>query len=74
MEFFKFYSQTGIRLNIFKQGDTTLSGAQIDELSDLDIERLIRAVSIFYRASPRHKLRIVKVGIIFLEKFAIFDD
>ncbi|KAL3124146.1 hypothetical protein niasHT_004735 [Heterodera trifolii] len=50
----------GTRLNIFNSGDNTLSGAQIDELTDMDLERLIRGVSIFYRSSPRHKLRIVK--------------
>ena len=45
---------------MFKPGDSCLSGAQIDELSDLELERVIRGVAIFYRASPRHKLRIVK--------------
>uniref|UniRef100_A0A914I672 P-type Ca(2+) transporter n=1 Tax=Globodera rostochiensis TaxID=31243 RepID=A0A914I672_GLORO len=50
----------GSRLNIFSSGDNTLSGSQIDELSDMELERLIRGVSIFYRSSPRHKLRIVK--------------
>ena len=50
----------GARLRIYQPGDACLSGTQMDELSDLELERIIRAVSIFYRSSPRHKLRIVK--------------
>lgn len=30
-------------------------------MSDLDLEKIIRAVTIFYRTSPKHKLKIVKV-------------
>ncbi|CAJ0592843.1 unnamed protein product [Cylicocyclus nassatus] len=40
--------------------DSCLSGAQIDGMSDNDLELVIRQVSVFYRASPRHKLKIVK--------------
>lgn len=29
-------------------------------MSDLDLERIIKNVTIFCRATPRHKLRIVK--------------
>ncbi|KAI1728840.1 e1-E2 ATPase domain-containing protein [Ditylenchus destructor] len=51
----------GLKLNLYRLGDTCLSGTQIDEMSDMDLERVIRPVSIIYRASPRHKLKIVKV-------------
>lgn len=40
--------------------DSCLSGAQMDSMSDQELELVIRQVSIFYRASPRHKLKIVK--------------
>ncbi|VDN01143.1 unnamed protein product, partial [Thelazia callipaeda] len=50
----------GSRLNLFKEGDVCLSGPEIDRMSDLDLERVIKAVTIFYRSSPMHKLRIVK--------------
>jgi magnesium-transporting ATPase (P-type) len=34
----------------------------MDEMSDVDLERVIRNVTIFCRATPKHKLRIVKVN------------
>ncbi|VDN59590.1 unnamed protein product [Dracunculus medinensis] len=41
-------------------GTICLSGPQMDEMSDIDLERVIKEISIFYRSSPKHKLRIVK--------------
>jgi P-type Ca2+ transporter type 2C len=49
-----------LRLGIYQSTDNCLSGSQIDDLTDLELEQCIRSVTIFYRASPRHKLRIVK--------------
>ncbi|KHJ94113.1 calcium-transporting P-type ATPase, PMR1-type [Oesophagostomum dentatum] len=40
--------------------DSCLSGSQIDSMTDEELELVIRQVSVFYRASPRHKLKIVK--------------
>ncbi|KRY29040.1 Calcium-transporting ATPase type 2C member 1 [Trichinella spiralis] len=37
-----------------------LSGEQLDQMNTVDLERVIGNVSIFYRASPKHKLKIVK--------------
>uniref|UniRef100_T1J4W7 Calcium-transporting ATPase n=1 Tax=Strigamia maritima TaxID=126957 RepID=T1J4W7_STRMM len=37
-----------------------LSGEQIDTMDDYELEKRINKVAVFYRASPRHKLRIVK--------------
>ena len=51
----------GNKLHIYKPGDNALSGTQIDQLSDLELEQVISSIVVFYRASPRHKLRIVKV-------------
>nr|CAD2202699.1 unnamed protein product [Meloidogyne enterolobii] len=50
----------GIRLGLYKQNIMWLSGPQIDDLKDSELEQLIQSVTIFYKASPRHKLRIVK--------------
>uniref|UniRef100_A0A914KXU5 F-box domain-containing protein n=1 Tax=Meloidogyne incognita TaxID=6306 RepID=A0A914KXU5_MELIC len=50
----------GICLGLHKQNDICLSGPQIDDLKDSELEQLIQNVTIFYKASPRHKLRIVK--------------
>uniref|UniRef100_A0A1I7YLL6 P-type Ca(2+) transporter n=1 Tax=Steinernema glaseri TaxID=37863 RepID=A0A1I7YLL6_9BILA len=50
----------GEKLNLYKQGeDSCLSGAQIDEMSNVELERVIKHVAIFYRTAPHHKLRIV---------------
>uniref|UniRef100_A0A914CHB1 Cation-transporting P-type ATPase C-terminal domain-containing protein n=1 Tax=Acrobeloides nanus TaxID=290746 RepID=A0A914CHB1_9BILA len=50
----------GAKLQLYKPGDNCLSGTQIDEMTDLELESVIKSVVIFYRASPKHKLRIVK--------------
>ncbi len=52
----------GSRLHLYQPGDSCLSGPQIDELSMIDLEKVIRQVVVFYRASPKHKLKIVKVS------------
>lgn len=51
----------GARLGLFQSGDSSLSGQQLDEMTDAELELVIRQVVVFYRASPRHKLKIVKV-------------
>uniref|UniRef100_A0A8R1XQX7 Calcium-transporting ATPase n=4 Tax=Onchocerca TaxID=6281 RepID=A0A8R1XQX7_ONCVO len=50
----------GAHLKLYTAGDICLSGPEIDRMTDLDLERVIKAVTIFYRSSPKHKLRIVK--------------
>ncbi|CAJ0576117.1 unnamed protein product, partial [Mesorhabditis spiculigera] len=50
----------GERLMIHSSADMCLSGHQIEQMSDHDLEMVIRQVTIIYRATPRHKLKIVK--------------
>ncbi|CAD6184355.1 unnamed protein product [Caenorhabditis auriculariae] len=50
----------GHRLGVLSSSDTCLSGQQVDQMSEQDLELIIRQVTVFYRASPRHKLKIVK--------------
>ncbi|KAI6178617.1 Calcium-transporting ATPase [Aphelenchoides besseyi] len=50
----------GVRLKLYSAGDSILSGSQIDEMSDVELERVIKSITVFYRTTPRHKLRIVK--------------
>ncbi|CAI4225230.1 unnamed protein product [Auanema sp. JU1783] len=50
----------GAMLGVYRPTDSCLSGTQIDSMSDPDLELVIRQVSIIYRATPRHKLKIVK--------------
>ncbi|CAJ0954960.1 unnamed protein product, partial [Mesorhabditis belari] len=50
----------GERLGIHSTSDMCLSGQQIEQMSDHDLEMVIRQVTIIYQATPRHKLKIVK--------------
>lgn len=50
----------GQSLGILSTSDSSLSGQQVDQMSDHELELVIRQVTVFYRASPRHKLKIVK--------------
>jgi P-type Ca2+ transporter type 2C len=40
--------------------DKVLTGAELDELSDVEFERIVGKVSVYARVSPEHKLRIVR--------------
>ncbi|GMR54075.1 hypothetical protein PMAYCL1PPCAC_24270 [Pristionchus mayeri] len=51
----------GNRLGVYNPStDTCLSGHEVDRMSDDELELVIRSVTVFYRASPRHKLKIIK--------------
>ncbi len=43
------------------QNDKVLTGAEIDNLSDIEFDTVVEDVSVYARVSPEHKLRIVKV-------------
>jgi len=40
----------------------TMSGQQIDNMSDHQLKAMVNNVSVFYRVTPRHKLTIIKVS------------
>lgn len=50
----------GQELGIFRPGERVLTGREIDELADADLDSLTQTTSIFARVSPEHKLRIVQ--------------
>ena len=37
-----------------------LSGDDVDRMNDNDLGLVVNAVSVYYRVSPRHKVRIVR--------------
>lgn len=39
----------------------SLSGDEMDQLTEQQLEQIIKSVSVFYRVTPKHKLCIVKV-------------
>uniref|UniRef100_A0A7N6BQA0 Calcium-transporting ATPase n=1 Tax=Anabas testudineus TaxID=64144 RepID=A0A7N6BQA0_ANATE len=45
------------RLGLYTKGCQCLSGEEVDHL---DLQQLSHIIAVFYRASPRHKLKIVK--------------
>ncbi|MBE5742698.1 MAG: cation-translocating P-type ATPase [Clostridiales bacterium] len=47
-------------LGIFVDGDKALTGAQLDEMSDEELDREVRNISVYARVSPENKIRIVK--------------
>ena len=48
-------------LNIFCDGDNVLTGAELDKMSETQLEGIAPSVSVYARVSPKHKLLIVKV-------------
>ncbi len=44
---------------IYKEGDTILTGEDIDNLSEEELSSMIKQVSVFARVTPKHKLKIV---------------
>ena len=47
-------------LGILKQNDIAITGAELDKITDEDLEKNIMRYSVFARVSPEHKVRIVK--------------
>ncbi len=48
------------RLGILENEDEALTGAELDKISDKDLEKNIRKYAVYARVSPEHKVRIVK--------------
>lgn len=46
--------------NIFLEGDQSLSGSELDQISNEELEMKLNRVSVFARVTPEHKLRIVR--------------
>ncbi|KFD57072.1 hypothetical protein M513_01957 [Trichuris suis] len=48
------------RLGMSTDASGALSGEELEKMDQVQLERVIDHVMVFYRASPRHKLKIVK--------------
>ena len=48
------------KIGIFEDGDLALTGAELDVMSDKELEKAIDRVSVYARVSPENKIRIVE--------------
>lgn len=48
------------QLDIFKEGDTVISGDELHHMSDEDLDKAIKTTTVFARVSPKDKLDIIK--------------
>lgn len=46
-------------MDMFKEGDKVLTGAELEKISDEEFEEIVEDVTIYARVSPEHKLKIV---------------
>ena len=51
----------GSRLGLYTHEGRSLSGQQIEQADIEHLRKIINDVTIFYRTTPKHKLKIVKV-------------
>ena len=47
------------QLGIFLEGDEALSGVELDQMTDADLDQRLEHISVYARVSPEHKIRIV---------------
>ena len=47
------------QIGIFREGDLSLSGPELDALDDAALDAVLDKVSVYARVSPEHKIRIV---------------
>lgn len=48
------------QIGIFEEGDMALTGAELDALSDAELDDKIARISVYARVSPENKIRIVE--------------
>lgn len=47
-------------IGIFTDGDLAITGAELDRMSDTELDQKIEQISVYARVSPENKIRIVK--------------
>ncbi len=48
------------QLGIFLEGDKSITGTELDEMSDAELDSQLETISVYARVSPENKIRIVK--------------
>ena len=47
-------------LGIFREGDRAVTGAELDKMTDSELDEAVEGISVYARVSPENKIRIVK--------------
>ena len=47
-------------LEIYRNGDTVISGDELDDMTDDELDRMVKTTTVFARVSPADKLRIIQ--------------
>ena len=47
-------------LGIMREGDRALTGAQVDAMTDSELDEQVESIAVYARVSPENKIRIVK--------------
>lgn len=47
-------------LGIYLEGDMAITGAQLDDMTDSQLDSMVEKISVYARVSPENKIRIVK--------------
>ncbi|WP_442912687.1 cation-translocating P-type ATPase [Lactobacillus crispatus] len=48
------------KLNIYQPGDLAISGTELDQMSDAELDQAVEKATVFARVSPADKLRIIQ--------------
>ena len=48
------------KLNIYQTGDLAISGTELDQMSDAELDQAVKKATVFARVSPADKLRIIQ--------------
>lgn len=46
-------------IGIYQEGDLSVTGQELDQMSDQELETVLHRISVYARVSPEHKIRIV---------------
>ncbi|HQN94237.1 MAG TPA: calcium-translocating P-type ATPase, PMCA-type, partial [Prolixibacteraceae bacterium] len=47
-------------IGIYKEGDLSITGTELEKISDEELEKNVKRYSVYARVAPEHKVRIVK--------------